>query len=177
MRVNPMRVKPMRVIVWHNIATDLMGGWEGYDGYRPGHPLVPVCTWTTDTTDHQQLLEDVYRLLNVGDDPAFGTPDPIALRYRRSRNRSLSVGDVVCLITNDNTHNTTDHATDDTTDVPTDDILQNDTEGAGEDDVSWYACARLGWTRVNRPEWFAIGANRPGTTSLAYRDRGRQDPE
>lgn len=43
------------------------------------------------------ICEEVFRLLNVGDDPTFNEsgPDPRAVQYRMRGNRSLSVGDVI----------------------------------------------------------------------------------
>ena len=57
----------------------------GPDSDSPQHP------------DHLAILEQVFMLFNVGDDPAFGTPDPRAVAYRGQQLRSLSVGDVVAL--------------------------------------------------------------------------------
>jgi hypothetical protein len=51
--------------------------------------------------DARDALDRAFRLLNVGHDPDFGTPDERAVRYRRRRNRSLCVGDVVAV---DDTH-------------------------------------------------------------------------
>jgi hypothetical protein len=59
-------------------------------GPAPGRP-------DSDPADHLAILEQVFMLFNVGDDPAFGTPDPRAVAYRGQRLRSLSVGDVVAL--------------------------------------------------------------------------------
>ncbi|MBN1172641.1 MAG: hypothetical protein JXA67_10755 [Micromonosporaceae bacterium] len=66
------------------------------DGYQPGHELTLVFETTAPATDDDlTVCEQVFRLLNVGDDPEFGTPDPRALEYRFKGHRSLSVGDVV----------------------------------------------------------------------------------
>ncbi|MFL0579644.1 hypothetical protein [Dietzia sp. 179-F 9C3 NHS] len=69
------------------------------DGYRTGHPL-RHCFQLPLTADEQamsreQLAERMFHLFNVGDDPAYGTPDERAIAYRLACNRSLSVGDVV----------------------------------------------------------------------------------
>lgn len=45
--------------------------------------------------DPLAVCEELYRLLNVGDDPEFGEPDPRAVAYRARRNRSLSISDLV----------------------------------------------------------------------------------
>lgn len=84
----------MTVDVFHNVSTDPM---RYLQGYTDGDPLVKVATVTVpdSITEVSSACEWVFRLLNVGDDPAFGTPDPQALDYRRRRNRSLSVGDVL----------------------------------------------------------------------------------
>jgi hypothetical protein len=83
----------MRVRVYHNIDPD------HFFGYQPGHAVVPVFTADipTEEWNPDRVLEQVFHLLNVGDDPEFGTPDPRAVAYRQRRNRSLSVGDVVWL--------------------------------------------------------------------------------
>ena len=86
----------MHVTVYHNVATDPQGRTLGMlDGYAPGHPLVPVATYTDDGGDPTAVAEEAFRLFNVGDDPDMGTPDARALAYRARGNRSLSKGDVV----------------------------------------------------------------------------------
>lgn len=87
----------MNVNVYHNVTVDPVGRPLGMlDGYREGHRLVLVTQFEMDggAVDNS-TLEEVFRLLNVGDDPEFGTPDPRAVAYRAAGNRSLSVGDVV----------------------------------------------------------------------------------
>lgn len=81
----------MRARVYHNIHPD------HFFGYQPGHPVVLVFETELPTYDPDANLGFLFHLLNVGDDPHFGTPDPRAVEYRRRRNRSLSVGDVVWL--------------------------------------------------------------------------------
>lgn len=85
------------VVIWHNIGTDYQGRNVGFsDGYRPGHPLVPVYQYECTTAgEPEDVANDAFRVFNVGDDPAFGKPDPGAQRYRALGNRSLSKGDVV----------------------------------------------------------------------------------
>ena len=89
------------VRVYHNISADGAGRHLAYlDGYQAGDPV--VCVFSTEV-DRQRLssitevTEAMYRLLNIGDDPDFGTPDPRALDYRARGNRSLSVGDLVAI--------------------------------------------------------------------------------
>ena len=65
------------------------------DGFQPSHTLVHVATINVDSDTVSGACEKVFHLLNVGDDPAFGTPNPQAVAYRAARNRSLSVGDVL----------------------------------------------------------------------------------
>jgi hypothetical protein len=68
-------------------------------GYVPGQSVTEV--YACDETDvgpdvdDRCLADRAFQLFNVGDDPAFGEPDPRALVYRERGNRSLSVGDVV----------------------------------------------------------------------------------
>ncbi len=88
----------MNVRVFHNVAIDTSGRHAGLvDGYRQGHPLTEVARLTIDDDDDIAVLEEVFRLFNVGDDSEYGEPDPRALEYRFRGNRSLSVGDVVTL--------------------------------------------------------------------------------
>ncbi|MBQ0928593.1 hypothetical protein [Saccharopolyspora endophytica] len=44
-----------------------------------------------------EVAERAYNIFTVGHTPAYGTPDPRAAAYREQGNRSLSVGDVVCV--------------------------------------------------------------------------------
>lgn len=90
--------------VYHNVAIDLDGRPLGMlDGYQPEHPLTLVARLKVsgsvlkDQADEYPALEEIFRLLNVGDDPDYGEPDPQAQAYRLWGNRSLSVGDVVKL--------------------------------------------------------------------------------
>jgi hypothetical protein len=94
---SPHDANVVRVTVWHNIATDVAGrAIAAMDGYQPGHPLTPVAGWDVPAdTSPLAALAETFAVLNVGDDPAFGTPDPRAQQYRARHNRSLSIGDVV----------------------------------------------------------------------------------
>lgn len=85
------------VTVWHNLATDNVGrSVSMMEGYKAGHPLVPVSQYAGEAAKTDEtLLSEAWHRFNVGDDPSFGTPCPIAVEYRTRRNRSLSVGDVV----------------------------------------------------------------------------------
>lgn len=88
----------MNAKVYHNVARDDAGRHLGIlDGYQPEHPVTLVFTTDLPPSDEMAACEELYRLLNVGDDPAFGQPDPRAEAYRRRGNRSLSMGDLVSL--------------------------------------------------------------------------------
>ncbi len=84
------------VTIWHNTEAE-DGRYVGMlDGYQVHHILTAVYRWETDVdTRSEDFLPDVFRLFNVGHDPDFGRPDIRAVEYRRNKNRSLSVGDVV----------------------------------------------------------------------------------
>jgi hypothetical protein len=60
--------------------------------YEPGHALRRTVTYTTDSDDHHRILENAYERFNIGLDS-----DPVVAEYRSTRNRSLSVGDVVVI--------------------------------------------------------------------------------
>lgn len=87
------------VTIWHNIACNPADRDRraGYDGYQPGQPLMRVARYIIQDNDTEPtiLAAHAFRIFNVGDDPDFGVPDPIAVNYRERGNRSLSVGDVV----------------------------------------------------------------------------------
>lgn len=93
----------MQIQVFHNVTKDAHGRHVGMlDGYRAGHDLALVYEYTVPDDKSARFLldgrtyaEDAFHLFNVGDDPAYGTPDPRAVEYRAKRLRSLSVGDVV----------------------------------------------------------------------------------
>jgi hypothetical protein len=92
-----MSAATVTVRAFHNVRTDEAGRLVGMlDGYTEGDPVVLVFTAELPAgPSREALAEAVYRLLNVGDDPEFGQPDPRAVEYRKRRNRSLSVGDLV----------------------------------------------------------------------------------
>jgi hypothetical protein len=95
----------MRVTVFLNETKDDCGRSLGYFGYQTDHVLrlaqsatvAEIMGGSTIDWDDQRVLDRVFHLFNVGDDPDFGTPSPVAVSYRTRRNRSLSVGDVVML--------------------------------------------------------------------------------
>jgi hypothetical protein len=88
----------MMVTAYHNIARDSAGRPLGLlDGYQAKHPLTAVFATELHTQDHETACAEVFRLLNIGDDPTISAPDPRAVRYRERHNRSLSVGDVVAV--------------------------------------------------------------------------------
>ncbi|WP_194923165.1 hypothetical protein [Catenulispora pinisilvae] len=68
-----------------------------FDAYAPGHRLHEVFTDTVADVDPYDICDDVWTLLNIGEDPTFGPPDPRAVDYRRRGHRSLSIGDVVAV--------------------------------------------------------------------------------
>ena len=81
----------MKVRVFHN--TDAKFGLRGY---QHGDRLTVVVVYDDEgANDAMAALNRAWTLFNVGDDPAFGEPSPVALDYRRRRNRSLCIGDVV----------------------------------------------------------------------------------
>jgi hypothetical protein len=91
----------MKINVYHNVAQDYAGRPLGMlDGYEITHELALVATVQVAEERGVQYAdsehaEAMFHLFNVGDDPEYGTPDPIAQEYRFRGNRSLSVGDVV----------------------------------------------------------------------------------
>ena len=88
----------MLIQVFHNSRRDDVGRCTAMmDGYQAGDPLTHVFDLElTDAEAANSYWPDrVYELLNIGDDPTFGTPDDRAVAYRARRNRSLSVGDVL----------------------------------------------------------------------------------
>jgi len=88
----------MKARVYHNVAVDEVGRHLGFlDGYQPGHPVTLVFSTELPESDDLDACEQLYRLLNVGDDPNVGEPDPRATQYRARGNRSLSVGDVASI--------------------------------------------------------------------------------
>ena len=68
-------------------------------GFTPGQTVTEVAAFTLAPHRKSDLVvaDKVFWLFNIGDDPAFGTPDPAAVNYRARGNRSLSVGDVVAV--------------------------------------------------------------------------------
>lgn len=89
----------MRVTVYHNCARDDDGRPVAFlDGYQPDHAVTPVADLNVPgPADRSDVLDRMYFLFNVGDDPDFGTPNAMAVEYRKRENRSLSIGDVVCV--------------------------------------------------------------------------------
>lgn len=88
------------VNVYLNVARDGLGRPTAlFDGYKAGDPLrhcfrLPLVDEELNLSP-SDLAEKVYHLLNIGDDPTFGTPDERAVAYRLALLRSLSVGDVL----------------------------------------------------------------------------------
>lgn len=100
MTLAPLTTTDRIVNVYLNVARDDLGHPTAlFDGYKAGDPLrhcfrLPL-TDAEQNLPSSSLAEKVYHLLNVGDDPMYGTPDERALAYRLSNYRSLSVGDVL----------------------------------------------------------------------------------
>jgi hypothetical protein len=95
-------VQHARVRIFHNVTRDEDGRPTGYTyGYRPTDKVVHVATWhvtrapSGSMRDNDSILNEAWKVFNVGDDPEFGETYAVALEYRRRRNRSLSLGDVV----------------------------------------------------------------------------------
>lgn len=85
----------MKVTVYHNVALDHAGRHLGWlDGFRAAHPVTPVFSAEVPDGPDLDVCDEVFRLLNIGDDPSFGQPDPRAQQYRMRGNRSMSVGDL-----------------------------------------------------------------------------------
>jgi len=81
----------MRIRVFHN--TDPMAMARGY---AAEDKVVEVHTCDdTEATYPAGACDFAFYLFNVGDDQQYGTPNQLAIDYRRWGNRSLSVGDVV----------------------------------------------------------------------------------
>src|ERR1700733_12148644 len=85
----------MKIEVLHNISRDASFGLNTVFCRRdPGgsvkeaqsqaHELVKVFEYDQASDGHsaERVLEDIFRLLNVGDDPEFGTPSELATAYR-----------------------------------------------------------------------------------------------
>lgn len=86
----------MQVTIFHNITRDGLGRPLGIiDGFQPEHDVVRVFSYETALTEPVAAAEEAFHLFNVGEDPDFGVPSPIALAYRAKGLRSLSVGDLV----------------------------------------------------------------------------------
>ena len=100
MTLTPITQATQFVIVYLNVARDGFGAPTGMlDGYKAGDELrmafrLPL-TDEEGRTPAMELAEKVFHLLNVGDDPEYGTPDGRAVAYRMAMMRSLSVGDVL----------------------------------------------------------------------------------
>lgn len=81
----------IHVQAFHNLASSFLG-------YHPGARVVRVFAADQPTTgDVAAVCDSVFMLLNIGDDPQYGPPDPRAVEYRARGNRSLSIGDVIAL--------------------------------------------------------------------------------
>lgn len=102
-----------RVGIYHNVSPDAGFGLNRvFDNELTGetvmgrvrhtprsHELVKVFEYDQADVEleTQALLNDIYRLFNIGHEPHFGTPSELAVAYRARRLRSLRKGDVVQL--------------------------------------------------------------------------------
>lgn len=66
-------------------------------GYEPDHQVSPVFAAEMPAADPHEVCEAVFILLNVGDQPPAGAPDPRAVDYRRRGHRALSKGDLIAI--------------------------------------------------------------------------------
>lgn len=88
----------MYVRVFHDVEQDEHGRNLGFYGWSPEHGMALVFAYyERDDQEDLDACERAFRVFNIGHDPDFGTPHPLAIEYRRRRNRSLSVGDVVAV--------------------------------------------------------------------------------
>jgi hypothetical protein len=92
----------MRVTVYHNVARDEAGRHLHFDGYQPGHPLVPVFTYDALLLDGGlpellRIAEAAFEAFNADPEMLQGNQRELAARYRDRRLRSMSVGDVLLL--------------------------------------------------------------------------------
>lgn len=87
------------VHVFHNQMFLRFSADRPYPGeYQPGDPVVHVFSITVPRcSDHRYVCEDVYQLLNTGENPENGKPDARAADYRNQGHRSLSVSDLLCV--------------------------------------------------------------------------------
>lgn len=64
---------------------------EHWMGYKPGHPLRQAIQYVMpNALTELQIAEEAFREFNIGD-------GRLAKTYRANRNRSLSMGDVICV--------------------------------------------------------------------------------
>lgn len=87
------------VVIYHNVQQDAEGHLEGFFGYKPEHAVTPVFTYvaTVEGAAFRAEAEHAFAMLNsYPEEMHTGQADlPTVRRYRASRLRSLSVGDVV----------------------------------------------------------------------------------
>lgn len=100
MTLAPITPDTQFVTVYLNAARNGFGAPTGMlDGYKAGDDLRRVFRLPLTVEEQamrvEALAEKVFHLFNVGDDPAYGTPDDRAVAYRMACMRSLSKGDVL----------------------------------------------------------------------------------
>lgn len=100
--MNATTTATITVSIYLNTTEDWAGRHIGMmDGFDPSHTFVKAISYDAElagAVDKDKLMtiaERAFFLFNVGDDPSFGTPDELAVEYRRNGHRSLSVGDLV----------------------------------------------------------------------------------
>lgn len=86
---------PVWVRVFHNNAAPK----SFQRGFQPGDKVTEVFTYVAlkDNSDDVGLVDQIFQLFNIGDDPTFGTPDEEAVAYHALGNRPLWTGDVVAI--------------------------------------------------------------------------------
>lgn len=70
---------------------------KSFEGYQHGDPLVPAVVFEVSMVDRNedQLLEEIFRELNVDQPQGIGTLTPEMIRTYHRAHPSLSIGDVV----------------------------------------------------------------------------------
>ncbi len=90
----------MRASIYHNIARDGHSQMINFGGYRPGHPLVHVLDADVEPpsgSTSTMIAESIYAACNLAPEDVTGRLRTLATGYRHRGQRSLSVGDIVCV--------------------------------------------------------------------------------
>lgn len=72
----------VHIRAFHNIDA-------GFLAYKPSDRVTLVFAADEPAAAPEAICEALFELLNIGDDPAFGTPDPRAVAYRERGNRTV----------------------------------------------------------------------------------------